>query len=96
MPLPAPCPAGYVNPDGTAQVGAYNIDSLTVTGGDRISDPGAVWAYRMGVVRPSGGGTTICFSRRLKDARARASPDLEPAVQSAVSTGELCGVPRSP
>ncbi len=34
------------------------------------------WAYDTGAVLDSAGVTTLCFSRRLADSRAKSIPDL--------------------
>ncbi len=41
----------------------------------------ASWAYDTGALE-AGGATTVCFSRRLRDARATASPDLRTLLAS--------------
>ncbi|GIL63770.1 hypothetical protein Vafri_17775 [Volvox africanus] len=50
------------------------------------------WAYDTGVVYNSSTGiTTICFSRRLVDSRAKASPDLRSATGSSNSISTSMG-----
>ncbi|KAG2434545.1 hypothetical protein HYH02_012212 [Chlamydomonas schloesseri] len=67
---------------GWAGSGGSSIRAFHVTG-EAMDDSNALsgrsdWSYDKGVME-AGGVTTICFSRRLRDRRALASPDLRAA-----------------
>ncbi|KXZ51834.1 hypothetical protein GPECTOR_11g273 [Gonium pectorale] len=79
---------GWIDDSGGAYLNTFYITDQTMDESDIYPPVGSPsWAYDSGVVRDSAGVTTICFSRRLRDARAMASPDLTSVVASAAASG---------
>ncbi|GBF98451.1 hypothetical protein Rsub_11096 [Raphidocelis subcapitata] len=68
---PSDAVIGWVAPDGTAKVSGYHLTSYEVAPTDAA--PG--WASNLGVVSEAG-ATTVCFSRALSEAAAKAVPKL--------------------
>ncbi|GLC72742.1 Histone transcription regulator 3 [Pleodorina starrii] len=75
---------GWAEASGAGWVSTFHATEEDLGMGDVVSPS---WAYDTGVVRNSTAGlTTICFSRRLVDNRARVSYDLRAAVGRGNST----------
>ncbi|KXZ51833.1 hypothetical protein GPECTOR_11g272 [Gonium pectorale] len=74
---PADIILGWVDDSGAPFLNTFHVAEAKLGKSDIYPPAGSPsWAYDSGVVRDAAGVTTICFSRRLRDARAMASPDL--------------------
>ncbi|GLC60034.1 Histone transcription regulator 3 [Pleodorina starrii] len=77
---------GWAAASGAGWVNTFHATGNGIDMGDVVSPS---WAYDTGVVRNSSSGlTTMCFSRRLVDNRARVSYDLRAAVGGGNSTSD--------
>ncbi|GIL79077.1 hypothetical protein Vretimale_27 [Volvox reticuliferus] len=75
---------GWLDAAGRASINTFFAQRNGIDMGDVVTD---TWAYDTGVIRDSAGITTLCFSRRLVDNRAKISQDLRAAVGSSSAVG---------
>ncbi|GFR42660.1 hypothetical protein Agub_g3597 [Astrephomene gubernaculifera] len=80
---------GYVQSSGAGYLKTFFAEEEDLDEKDVWPPSGSSsWAYDSGVLQNSSSGvTTLCFSRRLRDDRAKASPDLRAATGGAVAAG---------
>lgn len=71
---PADIILGWASASGPPFVQTYYVTGDDLDASDATASPG--WAYARGVVELDGNRTVLCFSRRLRDPAALASPDL--------------------
>ncbi|PNH11867.1 hypothetical protein TSOC_001249 [Tetrabaena socialis] len=88
---PADVVLGWASSSSSSYVHTFHVtdEALDESNLNEGAD-GSSWAYDRGVTQGSNGITTICFSRRLRDARATVSPDLR-AATGAVGGGASAG-----
>ncbi|GFR42661.1 hypothetical protein Agub_g3598 [Astrephomene gubernaculifera] len=80
---------GYVQSSGAGYLKTFYAEEEDLDEKDVWPPSGSSsWAYDSGVLQNSSSGvTTLCFSRRLRDDRAKASPDLRAATGGAAAAG---------
>ncbi|GLI65943.1 hypothetical protein VaNZ11_009624 [Volvox africanus] len=82
---------GWLDGAGKAAINTFFATRNGIDMGDVVTD---TWAYDTGVFRDSAGVTTLCFSRRLWDNRAKISQDLRAVAGSSSKSSSALGSRR--